>query len=129
MSRAVILSVSPSPALLQTRSHLLRRAGYRVADQSSIDAAAKEFLDGDFDAVILCHSIAADQRTRLIKVIRSHSPSTSILIVSGRFGESDPRVDAVVENDPEVLLSGVAAALAGSANSRRAMPKPAGSAY
>lgn len=122
MQRVVILNVSTNPSLLETRSLLLRAAGYIVVEQSSIKAAANEFLSGDFDAVILCYSIAQEQRDRLVNLIRAQSPSTPILIITGRFGQFDRRVDAVIENDPESLLQEVAAILSRAAEGRRAMP-------
>ena len=123
MQRIVILNVSTNPSLLETRSLLLRTAGYIVVEQSSTKAAANELLSGDFDAVILCHSITQEQRDRLVNLIRTQRPSTPILIITGRFGQFDRRVDAVVENDPESLLQEVAAILSRAAEGRRAMPR------
>jgi DNA-binding response OmpR family regulator len=108
MRRFVVLSVSADSALLRTRSLLLKTAGYTVVEHSSTDAAAKQFLAGDFDAVLLCHSLPVDQRSWLIGLIYSHSASTPILIISDRFLGCDRRV-VIVENDPESLLREVAA--------------------
>jgi CheY-like chemotaxis protein len=109
MRHFVVLSISKDPALLKTRSLLLRNAGYTVLEQSSINAAAKQFLSADIDAVLVCHSLAPDQKSQLIDLVRSHSPSTPILMISDRVAEADRRVDAVVENEPESLLLGIEA--------------------
>jgi DNA-binding response OmpR family regulator len=103
MPRFTVLSVSADSALLETRSLLLRTAGYTVVEHSSTVAAANQFLAGDFDAVLLCHSLAEDQRSWLIGVIHSQKPSTPILIITSRLFEFDRRA-VVVENDPEGLL-------------------------
>jgi len=124
MRRFVVLSVSADHALLETRSLLLRTAGYTVVEQSSTDAAANQFLAGDFDAVLLCHSLPVDQRSRLIGLIHSHSASTPILIISDRFLEFDRRV-VVVENDPESLLREVAALVSKPVETSQAARKSA----
>lgn len=57
MPRVVILSVGNDEALLRSRNAVLRTAGYVVIEASSPRHAMAEFIGGDFDLVILCHSI------------------------------------------------------------------------
>lgn len=125
MPAIVVLSVSTDPPLLKTRSLLLRNAGYTVVEQLSVKAAASDFLSGDFDAVLLCHSIAEEQRAGLIGLVRGRSPSTRIVLISDRLGESDPRVDATAESDPEALLENLATLLRRRPGSFGAMRKQA----
>jgi DNA-binding response OmpR family regulator len=124
MQRFVVLNVSADPALLETRSLMLKTAGYTVVEQSSTQEAANQFLAGDFDAVLLCHSLTQDQRSWLIGLIRSHSPSTPILIISARLFDFDQRA-RVVENDPEGLLREVAALAAKPAKTYSLGRRPA----
>jgi len=57
MSTAFILAVGQDNLLLNTRSSILRTAGYVVESVMSLTQALNQFLTGDFDLVLLCHSI------------------------------------------------------------------------
>jgi DNA-binding NtrC family response regulator len=104
MPHIVTLSVGRDPLLLQTRSQVLRSDGYTVSSTLSAEQALQQFKAGDFDIVILCHSIPARERERLADAIHGHSPNTPVVVVAAGFSGKDRAVDAVIENEPATLL-------------------------
>ena len=104
MDHIVALSVGRDPLLLETRSQVLRRAGYSVVSALSIEEAVDHFRAGYFDIVILCHSVPLRDRELLTKAIHSHSPKTPVVVVAARLGAIDSFADAMVENEPATLL-------------------------
>jgi DNA-binding response OmpR family regulator len=107
MRHIVALAVGRDPVLLETRNQVLRNAGYSVVSALSTEQALQSFASGDFDIVILCHSIPLRDRERLTYAIRRHSPNTPVVVVTARFSEMDSFADAMIENEPEILLQGI----------------------
>ena len=104
MSPIVALAVGRDPLLLETRNQVLRSAGYTVVPALSVEQALQDFVSGDFDIVILCHSLPVRERERLTYAIRRHSPNTPVVAIASRLSALDSFADAMVENDPDVLL-------------------------
>jgi hypothetical protein len=90
--------------LVETRSQVLRTAGYIVIPAFTPRQAIDEFARGDFDLVLLCHSIPGDIRERLVNIIRAHTSRTPIVSVASFNGQYDDFADATIENDPNLLL-------------------------
>jgi CheY-like chemotaxis protein len=106
MSRFLILSVGTSPQLLKARTQALSSAGYTVLNRLSVRDAIKEFIFGDFDAVILCHSIPVKEKQYFASRIHSMRPFTPVLVISADAAESDRSAGTIVINksDSESLL-------------------------
>ena len=111
MPCTVVLAVGYNPLLLETRSQVLRSAGYTVVSVCSLKEAISRFLQGDFDLVVLCHSIPAHERERLAHIVREHTPRTPVIFVSPGFPQHDPFADVTIENDPNDLVTGLHEAL------------------
>jgi len=112
MMLTLILSVGEDPMLLETRSSILRSAGYAVAAELSSRDAMNHFPDGDFDLVLLCHSITPEDRSRLIRLIRVSGSRTPVLFVASQACDlPDALADATVDSAPEELLRGIEAVL------------------
>jgi CheY-like chemotaxis protein len=62
MPLTIVLSVGFDPALLMTRVLVLQSAGYLVEQASSVTKAIDLFQAGDFDLVLLCHSVPRKDR-------------------------------------------------------------------
>lgn len=107
MSPKFILNAGQDPTLLETRSIILRAAGYMVESASSVKQAVTRFLAGGFDGVILCHSIPAKDRERLTCLIRASGSLTPVVAVSERSSHCDSFADVTIEPDPKKLLSGI----------------------
>ncbi len=75
MPNIVILSVGYDPLLSNTRGRVLGTGGYTVVPAVSLQLAVSEFLQRDFDLVILCHSIPIGDRECLAYLFRERSPN------------------------------------------------------
>ena len=125
MPPAVILSVGHHPALLETRNLILRAAGYKVEEAASIKQAIRQFQAGNFDLVLLCHSIPTTERERLAGLIRASGASTSVAsIATIAGGPEDVFVDETFESDPRKLLPGIKEVLLKAAAKRQHPPRP-----
>ena len=113
MHHTVILAVGHDPVLLDTRSQVLRKTGYIVVSTLSLPKAVAYFLEGDFDLVLLCHSIPVQGRERLVQVMRERASSTPFVTVATSLGQCDPFADATIENDPENLIAALREVLKG----------------
>lgn len=105
MSSSVILAVGQDPVLLKTRSQILRTQGFAVVAVFSLSKAIDRLTEGDFDLILLCHSIPVQIRERLVQRIREHTSGTPIVTVAAYSAQVDPFADATVENDPEHLVA------------------------
>ena len=104
----IILTVGKDPILLETRNRVLRSAGYTVVSVMSIGEAMAKFLYGDFDLVLLCHTISKEDKERLAKVIRARGAQTPIVSVEDGTGVSgDGVADKILPKDPSRLLDGL----------------------
>lgn len=79
----VILSVGLNPVLLETRKVVLGAAGYIVESAMSVGGAGARFAGGDFDLVLLCRSLPAEDRELLAGLVRT-SGSTIPVVTVGR---------------------------------------------
>lgn len=108
----VILSVSHDPTLLSTRHMLLQSAGYIVESASSVERAIRSLRNGDFDLVVLCHSLPEEERARLMRGIRARGSSTPVVFVAAGSGPDRDRLASVSSGStPVELLHSVEAAL------------------
>lgn len=69
MSR--ILSISYDEALLQTRELLLKEEGYYVESAFGLSAAVKACQQGNFDLVVICHSIPVEDKQEIVKQLNA----------------------------------------------------------
>ena|ERR1044071_2693087 len=107
MSHTLVLMVGLDRTLAETRSKVLQHAGYTVECAFSFTQAIDRFLAGDFDLVLLCHSIPAESRERLTRRLREHTSRTPIITVAAFMGQRDPFADATIDNDPAELITGL----------------------
>lgn len=107
MPLTLVLSVGLEPALLGTRNVVLQSAGYIVVSAVSIKEAVNVFQGGDFDLVVLCHSIPTKDRDRLTCLIRASGSRTPVISVSGRTCECDAFADVTLEDGPNKFLAGI----------------------
>lgn len=105
MSSFLILAVGQDPMVLNTRCSILQSEGYIVRSASSIAESINLFRGTDFDFVLLCHSISADDRDGLIRSIRftgSHIPIYIVASVSTVFDIG--LADGVLSSTPQDLI-------------------------
>jgi DNA-binding response OmpR family regulator len=107
MPHTLVLAIGRDAVLLETRSQVLQAAGYTVIPERSLKKAVARFRDGDFDLVLLCHSIPTQDRERLTRLLREHTSRTPIVSVSCIVSALDSFADATIGNDPRELLVGL----------------------
>ena len=118
MPQSLILAIGRDPGLLHLREEVLRTGGYAVVSTHSINDAVRKITEGDFDAVILCHTLPAGQKKTLISFVRAHSPSTPCVAIHTLSFAKDPLADLTLGSDPLALLAGLKAVLEQSQESR-----------
>ena len=111
MMLGVVLAVGFDPSLMTTRILVLRSAGYVVIRASSFEEAVDHFQSGDFDLVLLCHSVPAADRERLTRLIRASGSSTPIVSIAGSPGECDAFANSTLEDGPNKFVAGIRDAL------------------
>ena len=113
MALTLVLSVGLDPKLLNTRNLVLQSAGYSVVRAYSLEAAVGCFQTLDFDLVLLCQSIPAEEKNRLTSWIRASGSRIPVVSVSDRLRQDDAAThdDAstgvTVGSDPDALLWGI----------------------
>ena len=113
MSTAVLLSGGRDPALMFTRRKLLESSGYSVVEATTADELIEVFIAGDFDLVILCHTIPEHEKRNVVRAIRDRSPSTPILALTNRPSDLFSFAATSVLSDPSALLSAISELIGG----------------
>ena len=111
MSRTNILSAGRERPLLFTRNRVLEEAGYSVTPATTAAETVEQFFAGDFDLVILCHSIPHEERQRVAQLVRMHSPSTPVMVLADLPTRRYDFGDLTVNSDAASLLQSVPEAL------------------
>jgi DNA-binding response OmpR family regulator len=112
MPLTLVLAVGVDSSHLATQRPVWQSAGYIVTSAMSIREAIVQLRDGDFDLVLLFHSIPAESRERLAFLIRSSGMRIPIACVSDASSDHDSFADATIGNEPEILLNGIGELLA-----------------
>jgi|ERR1700734_2923223 DNA-binding response OmpR family regulator len=112
MSLTLILAVGMDSSLLATQRPIWQSAGYLVTPAGSIREAIIQIRDGDFDLVLLFHSIPTESRERLTFLIRSSGSRIPVVCVAESSSGHDSFADATIRNEPDSLLQGIGESLA-----------------
>lgn len=113
MPVALILVVGQDQLILETRCAILRSAGYTVRSASSIRESIDLFHAGDFDLIVLCHSVCAEDRDRITLVIRSNGSRIPILTVASASTDfREGLADGTLSSRPQDLIKGLTDLLA-----------------
>jgi CheY-like chemotaxis protein len=107
MSLTVVLAVGSDAWKLAAQSSALRPAGYIVVSASSIRDAIDRFEAGDFDLVLLDHSISLEDKERLTFLIQASGSRTPVLSIADCSCDAHSFADAIVKNDAVGMLAGV----------------------
>ena len=116
MPLTLVLAIGLDPFSLEIRNALLQSAGYIVVSALSLKEAVNQFLNGDFDLVLLDNSLPPQDRDRITSLIRVSGSRTPVVsIASGTFatenGHSHSLVDATFDEHPDNLLRGIRSVL------------------
>ncbi len=116
MSLTLVLAIGLDSLSLGIRNSLLQSAGYIVVSAFSLKEAANQFLNGDFDLVLLDNSLPTKDRDRITSLIRISGSRTPVVsIASEATGpetcRDDSFVDATFDEHPDNLLRGIRSVL------------------
>jgi CheY-like chemotaxis protein len=138
MPRNAILSAGRDRPLLFTRNRVLEEAGYSVTPATTAAETVERFFEGDFDLIILCHSIPIEERERIATLAHNHSPSTPVIVLADLPTRRFEFGDMTVDSDAVSLLQCVPKALQlgaerkpvapNAVHARTAVPRPRRSA-
>ena len=113
MSQTLVLSIGLDLAVLNSRDLLLQSADYIVVPAMSAEEGFRLFQDGDFDLIILCHTLPIEDCERLTRFIRTSGSRIPIASVSGGLRQPPSIADATLDKSPIELLAGIRDLLAG----------------
>lgn len=123
---SVVLSVGKDGPLLHSRSAVLRAAGYMVTEETSFRRAVVAFDAGDYDAVLLCHSLDAKSVARFAEAIHKRSPSTPVVQVAANWS-SETRSEVVpIESEPHTMLASLHELIEQTVSPSHRTAKPSG---
>jgi len=106
VERLVILSAGRDYDLLRLRNTVLMTRDYTVVAAMTTAEVISKFHEGDFDIVLLCHTIPLEDQKAISDAVHRTNPSTPVLAVT-HSGETSPYSDLAVENNPEAILRSV----------------------
>jgi DNA-binding response OmpR family regulator len=104
LSLKVILAVAVDSWLLASSSIAWESAGFIVRSTVSISEAIQHFKSGDFDLVLLGHSLTDDRKERLTFLIRSTGSRTPVVSITKLPGACDSFADETIGNNSGAIL-------------------------
>lgn len=125
MSFTVILAIGLDSLLVADQRSAWQSAGYLVTPVKSIREAIAHLREGDFDLVLLGHSIPTDNLERFTFLIRASGSRTPVVSISASPTECESFADATIGSEPASLLTSIQELMAESAKApatNRAMP-------
>lgn len=128
MPVTVVLAVGLDSWLLEDHRAAWRSAGYYVISTASIKEAINHFKAGDFDLVLLGHSIPAEAREEIAFLIRATGSRVPVACIAAASGHHDSFADATFEQDSSELLTDMGALLKSKARVWAASTTPYGTA-
>jgi DNA-binding response OmpR family regulator len=125
MSFTVVLAVGLDSSLVAGQSSAWQSAGHFVTPVKSIREAIIHLREGDFDLVLLGHSIPTDSRERFAFLTRATGSRTPVISITDSPKGHDSFADLTIGNQPANLLKSIRefmAERAGASASSRNMP-------
>ena len=122
MPRNTILSAGRDRLLLFTRNRVLEEAGYSITPATTATETVERFFAGDFDLIVLCHSIPLEERERIATLVRMHSPSTPVIVLADLPTRKYEFGDMTIDSDATSLLRALPEALAAAVSLKPAAP-------
>ncbi len=104
MSLTVLLAVGLDSSLFERQRSAWQSAGFYLTSVDSVREGIAQFHEGDFDLVLLSHSIPAESRERFAFMIRASGSRTPVVCVADSPGSCDDFADATLRCAPDNLL-------------------------
>ena len=112
MSLKVVLAVGVDSWMLTSNRADWRAAGFIVLPVITMREAFEHFRTGDFDLVLLGHSLPFESKERLTYLIRKSGSHTPIVSIAQASSHCDSFASATIPNDANLLLQGMRELLA-----------------
>jgi DNA-binding response OmpR family regulator len=110
-----ILCVGYEPSLLETRSMILRQAGYVVQEASILAVALSSMESDSIDGVLICNSIPRKQQEWFVTQVTNKRRMLPILCVKNHLFEQCVKGCTGVDGEPNALLAALGRAIGGTA--------------
>jgi hypothetical protein len=107
MPFTVVLAVGLDSSLVAGQRSAWQSAGHFVTPVKSIKEAIVHLREGDFDLVLLGHSISPVSRERFTILIRASGSRTPVISISGSAKGYDGFADTLIGNEPANLLKSI----------------------
>jgi hypothetical protein len=107
MPFTVVLAVGLDSSLVAGQRSVWQSAGYFVTPTKSIGEAIVHLREGDFDLVLLGHSVPTDSRERFTFLIRASGSRTPVVSITDSPTGCDSFADATIGNEPASLLKSI----------------------
>ena len=105
--RNQILLCGTDPLLLSTRGNVLRSVGYEVLTVLGPEKIESTLQTHTVDALVLCHTLTAEEQQALLAALHRHSPEAKTVIMKKMTRQGISAIpDAVVSTGggPEALI-------------------------
>ena len=100
----LVLTVGYETQLLETRSMVLRHAGYAVKEARILSAALREIESDHVDILVLCNTIPPTERRWFAKEVLNRRRLLPVICIKAHSYEQNVPGCVAVENDPDSLL-------------------------
>lgn len=107
MPLTVVLAVGMDSWKLTTQDSAWKSQGFIFVSAGSLKEAMSHFTAGDFDLVLLGHSISLENSERLTHLIRASGSHTPVVCVAGTSGDCHAFADATLGSDSNELITGM----------------------
>jgi DNA-binding response OmpR family regulator len=104
---AHILSISYDPILLSTRQVLLESRGHTVTSAEGYIEAMRKCREGDYDLLIIGHSIPHEDKKTILNEMRQHCDAPVLALVRSGEQKLDAVNEAVDASRPDLLVAAV----------------------
>jgi hypothetical protein len=103
----VVLAVGLDSLLVAGQRSAWQSAGHFVTPVKSIREAIVHLREGDFDLVLLGHSIPTDSRERFTFLVRASGSRTPVISITDSAKGYDSFADRTIGNEPANLLKSI----------------------
>lgn len=107
-----LLSAGRDPILVKTRNQVLASLGCSVTPALTSAELVNRFFDGDYDLLVLCHTIPPEERRKVLRMVKVYRPSMHVVVVGDLLDDSFADVPLHLEvrnvaHTPEALVEAV----------------------
>jgi DNA-binding response OmpR family regulator len=124
MPVTIVLAVGFDPWSFEAQRTAWRSAGFFVTAVRSAREALDPFQAGDFDLVLLHHSVPVENSEKLIFLLRAAGSQVPVVTIPSSSGKSDTSAYSIDLNESDALVRRVAELL--PVPTKKLPPRPVG---